>query len=127
MAGTTAKSLSRQPPTLERAIEVSHVVHGLRQYGLTQAEIGTATGAKVRAVRNWERTSATRRRTEDRLRDLREIVLLLERTLTPRGVGQWLRARNRVLQGRRPLEALAAGEVAAVREAAEAFVEGSYV
>lgn len=127
MAGTAAKKLPQRPPTLERAIEVSHVVHGLRQYGLTQAEIGAATGAKARAVRNWERTSATRRRTEDRLRDLREIVLLLQRTLTSRGVGQWLRARNRVLQGRRPLEALAAGDVPAVREAAEAFVEGSYV
>jgi transcriptional regulator with XRE-family HTH domain len=127
MAGTAAKKLPRQPPTLEGAIEVSHVVHGLRQFGLTQAEIGVATGAKVRAVRNWERTSATRRRTEDRLHDLREVVLTLQRTLTPRGVGQWLRARNRVLQGRRPLEALAAGDVEAVREAAEAFVEGSYV
>lgn len=127
MAGTAAKKLLQRSPTLERAIEVRHVVHCLRQYGLTQAEIGTAAGAKVRAVRNWERTSATRRRTEDRLQDLREIVLLLQRTLTPRGVGQWLRARNRMLQGRRPLEALAAGDVPAVREAAEAFVEGSYI
>jgi len=127
MAGTAAKKLPQEPPSLERAVEVRDVVHGLRRYGLTQAEIGTATGAKVRAVRNWERTSSTRRRTEDRLRDLREVVLMLQRTLSPRGVGQWLRARNRVLQGRRPLEALAAGDVEAVRAAAESFVEGSYV
>jgi hypothetical protein len=127
MVATAAKKLPQRSANLERAIEVRDVVHGLRQYGLTQAEIGTATGAKARAVRNWQRTSATRRRTEDRLRELQEIVLLLQRTLTPRGVGQWLRARNRVLQGRRPLEALAAGDVEAVREAAEAFVEGSYV
>ena len=127
MAGTAAKKRPQGPPSLERAIEVSDVVHGLRQYGLTQAEIGTATGAKVRAVRNWQRTSATRRRTEDRLRELQDIVLLLQRTLTPRGVGQWLRARNRVLQGRRPLEALATGDIEVVREAAEAFVESSYV
>ncbi len=59
MAHSTARKVSHQFPTLDRAVEVSQVVRGLRAYGLTQAEIGTATGAKVRAVRNWERTSAT--------------------------------------------------------------------
>jgi transcriptional regulator with XRE-family HTH domain len=127
MAHSTARKVSHQFPTLDRAVEVSQVVRGLRAYGLTQAEIGTATGAKVRAVRNWERTSATRRGTEDRLQDLRHIVLTLQRTLTERGVGQWLRARNRLLHGQRALDVLAAGNVEAVRQAADAFVEGSYV
>jgi hypothetical protein len=112
---------------LERAVEAGDVVHALRQFGLTQAAIGLATGASPRSVRNWQRTSAIRPQAEDRLRDLREIALLLQETLTRRGVGQWLRARNRLLGGRRPLEALAAGETQAVREAAAAYVEGAYV
>jgi hypothetical protein len=115
------------PVPLERAVEVADVVHALRQFGLTQASIALATQASPRSVRNWQRTSAIRPQAEDRLRDLREITLLLQETLTPRGVGQWLRARNRLLGGRRPLEALAAGETKTVREAAAAYVEGAYV
>jgi hypothetical protein len=116
-----------RPVPLERAVEAADVVHALRQFGLTQASIALATQASPRSVRNWQRTSAIRPQAEDRLRDLREIALLLQETLTRRGVGQWLRARNRLLRGRRPLEALAAGETRAVREAAAAYVEGAYV
>jgi hypothetical protein len=112
---------------LERAVETADVVHALRQFGLTQAAIALATSASARSVRNWQRTSAIRPRAEDRLRDLRDIALLLQETLTRRGVGQWLRARNRLLGGRRPLELLAAGETRAVREAAAAYVDGAYI
>jgi hypothetical protein len=117
------------PPTvpLERAVEAADVVHALRQLGLTQAAIALATSASARSVRNWQRTSAIRPRAEDRLRELRDIALLLQETLTRRGVGQWLRARNRLLGGRRPLEVLAAGDTRAVREAAAAYVDGAYV
>jgi hypothetical protein len=115
------------PVPLERAVEAADVVHALRQFGLTQAAIALATQATPRSVRNWQRTSAIRPQAEDRLRDLREIALLLQETLTRRGVGQWLRAQNRLLGGRRPLEALAAGETQAVRGAAAAYVEGAYV
>ncbi|QBI22062.1 DUF2384 domain-containing protein [Egibacter rhizosphaerae] len=38
-----------------------------------------------------------------------------------------MRARNRLLDGRRPLDALAEGDADAVREAADAFDAGSYV
>ena len=116
-----------RPVPLERAVEAADVVLALRQFGLTQAAIALATQASSRSVRNWQRTSAIRPQTEDRLRDLREVALLLQETLTRRGVGQWLRARNRLLDGRRPLEALAAGETKAVRQAAAAYVEGAYV
>jgi hypothetical protein len=123
------KRAATAPPAvpLERAVEAADVVHALRQFGLTQAAIALATSASARSVRNWERTSAIRPRAEDRLRDLRDIALLLQETLTRRGVGQWLRARNRLLGGRRPLEVLAAGDTRAVREAAAAYVDGAYV
>lgn len=99
----------------------------LRDYGLTQASIARATGATVRSVRNWQETSAIRPRNDERLRELREIVLVLRETLTPRGVGQWLNARNRILGGRKPIEMLAEGRSKAVRDAANAYVEGAYV
>jgi hypothetical protein len=58
---------------------------------------------------------------------LRSVVLLLRESLTPRGVGQWLRAPNRLLGARRPIDVLSEGRIDAVREAAAAYVEGAYV
>ena len=113
--------------SLDRAVEAGDVVRRLRDYGLTQSAIAKATGATIRSVRNWEATSAIRPRNDERLRDLREIVLILRETLTEKGVSQWLRARNRTLNGRRPIELLETGDVNTVRDAAKAYVEGAYV
>lgn len=113
---------------LDRAVEVRDVVRSLRHgYGLTQSTIARATGTSPRSVRNWEITSSIRETNDDRLRELREIVLLLSETLTARGVGQWLRARNRLLKGHRPIDLLANGKIKSVRNAAKAYVEGAYV
>ena len=71
-------------------------------------------------------TSAIRPRAAERLHDLRDVVLMLAETLTPRGVGQWLRARNRLLKGR-PIDLLAEGRFEKVRQAAAAYVDGAYV
>jgi hypothetical protein len=121
------KSSAHAVKSLDRAVEAGEVVLRLRDYGLTQASIAKATGATVRSVRNWQGTSAIRPQNDERLRQLREIVLLLRETLTPRGVGQWLNARNRLLDGRRPLDVMAGGHADAVRDAANAYVEGAYV
>jgi hypothetical protein len=121
------KAATNTANSLDRAVEVGDVVRRLRDYGLTQSAIAKATGATVRSVRNWQETSAIRPRNDERLRDLREIVLILRDTLTPRGVGQWLTARNRLLGGRRPIEVLSEGDAKAVRDAATAYVEGAYV
>ena len=121
------KSSAHAVKNLDRAVEAGEVVLRLRDYGLTQASIAKATGATVRSVRNWQETSAIRPQNDERLRELREIVLLLRETLTPRGVGQWLNARNRTLAGRRPIDVMAEGRTDAVRDAAKAYVEGAYV
>jgi transcriptional regulator with XRE-family HTH domain len=111
---------------LERAVEAPEIVRALKPYGVTQSDIAAATGVSDRAVRGW-RSSAIRPERYDRLSELRDIVLLLSETLTPRGVGQWLHARNRLLTGKRPVELLKAGKVEEVRRAAAAFADGSYV
>lgn len=112
---------------LDRAVEVKDVVAALSDFRLSQADLARATGASERSVRNWKKTSAIRPEYEERLRDVREVVLVLEDSLTPRGVGQWLRARNRMLQDRRPLEMIAEEKVEPVMKAARAFVDGAYV
>jgi Protein of unknown function (DUF2384) len=112
---------------LDRAVEVKDVVAALAAFSLTQGDVARATGATERSVRNWKRTSAIRPGYEERLQDVREIALILKDSLTARGVGQWFRARNRSLGGRRPLELISEGDADAVRSAARAFVDGAYV
>jgi transcriptional regulator with XRE-family HTH domain len=116
------------PTTLDRAVEADEIVGALRGYGFTQADVARAVGVSDRAVRNWSHETTTlRRRHEERLQTLRQIVLLLSDSLTQRGVGQWFRAHNRMLGGRRPLDVLADGDADAVRRAAAAFADGAYV
>ncbi|MPZ71814.1 MAG: DUF2384 domain-containing protein [Nitriliruptorales bacterium] len=113
--------------TLDRAVEAGEIVSALRGYGFTQADVARAVGVSDRAVRNWSGQVALRRGHEEQLQTLRQIVLLLSDSLTPRGVGQWFRAHNRTLDGRRPLDVLADGDAEAVRGAAAAFADGAYV
>src|SRR6266536_5640211 len=58
---------------------------------------------------------------------LEHITQILEDSLTPSGMDQWLRARNRMLGGGRPLDLLDEGDAARVQEAARAFADGAYV
>jgi hypothetical protein len=112
---------------LARAVEVGAVVRALENIGFTQRTLAWATGANERSIRNWRTTSAIRPEFDERLRDVREVALILEETLTPRGIAQWFTARNRLLAGRRPVDALHDGDVDAVRQAAVSFAEGGYV
>lgn len=112
---------------LDRAVEPCEIVGALRRYDLTQKEVASSMGLTPRAVRKWRPDTPVRRTSEKRVQHLRLIVLLLDDSLTPRGVGQWFRAHNRLLGGRRPLDVLAQGDFEAVRQAAEAFADGGYV
>jgi uncharacterized protein (DUF2384 family) len=56
--------------------------------------------------------------------DIRQI---LEDSLTAEGLEQWLRASNRVLDGRRPIDLIDEGDTESVRRAAQAFLDGAYV
>jgi hypothetical protein len=112
---------------LARAVEAGAVVRALEKIGLTQKTLAWATGANERSVRNWRTTSAIRPEFDERLREVQEIALLLEDTLTPRGIAQWFTARNRLLNGRRPVDAVREGNVDSVRQAAVSFAEGGYV
>lgn len=112
---------------LARAVEAGAVVRALERMGFTQKNIAWATAANERSVRNWRKTSAIRPEFDERLRDIREIALLLQDSLSRRGIVQWFTARNRHLSARRPVDALRDGDVDAVRRAAISFAEGGYV
>lgn len=113
-------------PALDRAVEASEIVDALKPFGVTQGDVAAVTHVSDRAVRGW-RTSDIRPDRYDRLAQLRDLVILLSDSLTRRGVGQWLHAKNRLLEGQRPVDLLADDRYEVVREAAEAFVDGAYV
>lgn len=110
--------------TLDRAVEASEIVDALKPFGVTQVDVAAVIQVSDRAVRGW-RTGDIRPERYDRLAQLRDLVLLLSDSLTPRGVGQWLHAKNRLLDGQRPVDLLAKDRYEDVRSAAESFIDGS--
>ena len=56
-----------------------------------------------------------------------DIMQILEDSLTAEGIEQWLRAANRLLDGRRPVDLIDEGDTESVRQAAQAFLDGAYV
>ncbi len=111
---------------LDAAIEAPEIVKALKPFGVTQEQIASVVHVSARAVRAWS-SSTPRPDHYDALADLRDLVSLLSDSLSARGVKQWLSAKNRLLSGARPLELLIDGNFSAVREAANAFVDGTYV
>jgi hypothetical protein len=113
------------------ALDFVEAVRYLRRHTkLTEVDLADGTGASTRTVRRWLAThSATRResRYARQIDDLRMIVGELEESLTPKGIRQWLRARNRYLDGERPIDLIREREFKRVQEAALAFREGYYV
>jgi hypothetical protein len=112
---------------LRRAVAANDIVRALTRVGFTQKQIANAAGASDRSVRNWAATGAISPTYDERIRELSEISLILAETATPRGVTQWLNAKNRALDGERPVDLIARGEAERARAAAEAFVAGDYV
>jgi len=113
---------------LERAVEAADLITAFKAYGLTQADLAHVAHVDPKTVYAWKAADARPRAAAyDRLDGLRDIVRVLSDSLTDRGVGQWLRARNRVLNGARPLDALRDGAQDEVLQAAQTFVDGAYV
>jgi hypothetical protein len=96
------------------------------ELGFAQREIAELLGADERTVRRMLTDPHIRpqQRHARRLDDIRDVISLLQDSLPGEQAGRWLRARNRVLKGERPIELIAADDYARVRDAAEAFVDG---
>jgi hypothetical protein len=112
--------------TLDRAVEASEIVDASKPFGITQIDVAAVTHVSERAVGGWQ-TGDIHPDRHDRLAQLRDLVLLLADSLTPRGVGQWMHAKNRPFGGMRPVNLLAVERYEEVRGAAAVFTDGSYV
>jgi len=99
-----------------------------QELDLTDEELARATGAGVRTIRRLlsEEERPKRTRLEERIDDLRTIAQILREAYSAAATRSWLMARNRLLGFERPIDRLAGGDFTAVREAAEAFVDGDY-
>ena len=113
---------------LEHAVEADEIVAGLSKY-MTQKDIAFGARVSDRTVRDWAKNShvVVRDGNYQKLTEVRQVVLVLRDSLTPRGVRQWMSAKNRLLEDRRPIDVLHAGDAPAVMRAAAAFVDGVYV
>ena len=100
-----------------------------REVKLTEVDLADGTGASPRTVRRWlaPNPSQPQDRYETLIDDMRVIVETLSGSLTNKGIRQWLRARNRNLEGARPIDELREGRFDRVYEAAQAFAQGYYV
>lgn len=113
---------------LERAVEASDLVEAFKSYGVSQVDVAHVAQVDPKTVYAWKATNARpRAQAYDRLDGLREVVRVLSDSLTARGVGQWLHARNRLIGGRRPLDVLRDGGLPDVLQVAHSFVDGAYV
>ena len=91
------------------------VVRKVADAGLSQEEIANAVGASLRTVQGWAAGSSTPKGIKaQRLLDLKYLVEELSEAYTEEGIQIWLHARNRNLEGRRPIELLAEGQTNAV-------------
>jgi transcriptional regulator with XRE-family HTH domain len=99
-----------------------------RELHLTDEELARATGAGVRTIRRLlsDEDRPKRTRLEERIDDLRTIAQILREAYSAEATRSWLMARNRLLGFDRPIDRLGHGDFAAVRETAEAFVDGDY-
>lgn len=94
------------PSTLYR-----HVVADARRAGLRAAEIGEITGVSERQVQNWASgASRPEGANRDRLLELKYVIEQLSDVYTDEGIDIWLHARNRALDGARPIELLREGQ-----------------
>jgi hypothetical protein len=118
------------PAATRHALDPGQSVRYLRrEVGLSEVDLADGTGAHTRTVRRWiaSRPSEPQPRYARHIDDLKAIVEELEDSLTHKGIRQWLRARSRYLDDKRPIDELREGHFDEVRQAARAFTEGYYL
>lgn len=109
--------------------QVARVIARVReQAGLTVAEIAEIVGVGARQVQNWAAGHGTPANSQ-RLRqllDLQYVLDLVSEVFDDEGSLMWLHARNRQLDGSRPLDLVASGETDKVIALLERLADGNF-
>jgi len=112
---------------LASLVDPSEIVKVLGRY-LPQRAIAEGARVSERTVRTWSKKSVpVREGNYVSLTAVRDVVAELQDSLTETGVRQWMLARNRILDGKTPIEVLREGHPEAVLRAAKAYGEGVYL
>jgi hypothetical protein len=126
---TTAATRHKNPDGDQRSsagFSYPSLVQELRAVGVPSADIAKATGVKERQVQHWAAgSSKPRDETRDRLVDVHYIARQLGEVYAPEGVEIWLHARNRWLDGARPIDLLEAGDFQPVIHAVDRLISGA--
>lgn len=102
------------------------VVERIRDVGVSSAELAEIVGVGERQVQHWAAgSSRPSAGTREHLVDLYYVVNQLEQVYRPEGVEIWLHSRNKLLDGRRPIEVLRQGEFGVVIDAVESLSHGA--
>jgi transcriptional regulator with XRE-family HTH domain len=116
----TRKQRRHRTSTDASSMTYMRVVDEVTKAGITQAELAKAVGAGPRTVQNWASgQNSPRGDTVKRLLDVRTIIELLSDSYTDEGIDIWLRARNRNLDMRRPIDLIVAGQIDTVIDEAK--------
>jgi uncharacterized protein (DUF2384 family) len=104
----------------------ARIVDEVRDSGLSTADVARLVGVAERQVRNWTSGGNTPSgRNRDRLLELHYVTRLLRDVYTREGAEIWLHGRKRSLEGRRPIDMLAAGDYDEVLDAIERLNAGA--
>ncbi|MFC6340445.1 antitoxin Xre/MbcA/ParS toxin-binding domain-containing protein [Nocardioides hankookensis] len=98
------------------------------QAGLTTQEIAEIVGVGQRQVQNWaagQGTPANSQRLRQLL-DLQYVLDLVAEVYDDEGGVMWLHARNRQLEGRRPLDLITDGETDRVIDLLDRLADGNF-
>ena len=95
--------------------------------GLTNAELAMCVGIGTRQLQNWaagqgKPASAARLQ---RLLDMKYVVDLVEEVYGEEGASLWLHARNRLLDGHRPLDLIAENRTDEVIDLLDRLADGN--
>jgi len=109
--------------------QVARLIAKVKERGnLSAAEIGEIVGVGTRQVQNWASGNGTPANTK-RLRqllDLEYVLDLVTEVFDEEGATMWLHARNRQLDGERPLDLITKNETDRVINLLDRLADGNF-
>jgi uncharacterized protein (DUF2384 family) len=109
--------------------QVARLIAKVKEHGhLSSAEIGEIVGVGTRQVQNWASGNGTPASTK-RLRqllDLEYVLDLVTEVFDDEGATMWLHARNRQLDGQRPLDLIAKSDTDRVIGLLDRLADGNF-